>query len=253
MRFGALSAIVLLLLSPTKAQEVVPEIRLNEPVNGIISDDLFTHTYRFQGQTGDALVAVLREAQPFNGFDEPEITIRDPEGTIIATTYQMETDFAIFNRGAYLAVVLPVDGQYTVDVGRNGGMNGKSRGEYRLELRLPKQLQPKIPIRDTVFNDSDFDFFVYHAAQDFDIRYRKFDGDYWPHIRVNVIDTEKNALLAVGHLAGDRLSNGQLGTFSAGRTYFISIGEPAVQVTNMLFFHRVYADYEIELTLPEQP
>ncbi len=253
MKLAAVLVLALSLSLPLAAQESVPEIAYNQVVTGIITDESDTHTYRFQGKNGDAIVATLREAQPFNGFDEPQITIRDPDGAVIATTHESETDFAVFNRGAYLAVVLPTDGQYTVDAGRSGGMSGASRGEYRLELRLPPQLQPNRPIRDSVFNDSDFDFFVYHAASDFDIRYTKRDGDYWPHIRVNIIDVEKNALLAVGHLGGDRLSRGLLGTFAAGRTYFISVGEPAVQVTNMLFFHEVFADYEIELILPEAP
>ncbi|NPV67984.1 MAG: hypothetical protein HPY64_12640 [Anaerolineae bacterium] len=97
-----------------------------DAMQGSLDDDHPADRYNFQGRTNDQVI--IRMQATGRGLD-PFLYLYGPEGEIVG-----QDDDGAGAPDAELAVVLPVDGQYTVVASRFGGTNGASAGGYTLTL-----------------------------------------------------------------------------------------------------------------------
>lgn len=95
-------------------------------IEGVITDDRPVEQYTFQGQAGDQ---VLIQMDALDNALDPFLYLYGPNGEIVG-----QDDDSGEGVNAELAVVLPVEGTYTLIATRFGRENGASTGAYTLSL-----------------------------------------------------------------------------------------------------------------------
>ncbi len=218
-----------------------------ETVQDTITNEASAIHYQFSGQVGDVYVFVMHglDIGAGRGLYQPALMVRNPQNEVIASTLDQFQMFGAYG-GAYLAIALPLDGLYTLVATREGGAAGGTTGAFTLSMLIPIHLQPGVPASGTVQFGRDWDFYYYNGQNNFSVRYAHTGGDYWPEVAVHT--SANGSLTGVGYLLGDRVTQGQMGIFTGGEGYFITVGAlTSIYQTNNLYPEGVSANYWIEV------
>lgn len=235
----SLVAVMLIALAPSFAQDG-GAIEYNSTITGEITNDNFEVNYSFSGAAGDVVLARVEPVEFFGGYADPVLTLTAADGTVLA----YRTGFS----SADVAAILPVDGDYTLTVGRADGASGSSVGEFYLSLWLPDVLTSGASVSASTDSDS----VVYYVVKDlsaFTLAYEKSGGEFAPEISVNAIVTEPNYADEFGYLEtwaalnGKVLKAGSLSVDGDADVYVIKVAEALFDFN----FFLVTADYTLTL------
>lgn len=109
-------------------------IRIDEPFEADVTDDVYAHFYRFDGVQGET---IRIRAETLTGDLDPMVILRNADDRTLPDGLNDDADDT--TRDAALTYTLPYSGQYIVAVTRFAGREGTTTGRYRL---LVEQVTP---------------------------------------------------------------------------------------------------------------
>jgi|GEM_PF-7082669 len=196
-----------------------PSLVLNTPIHDTFAGTPLAYTLNLEST--DPLVVTLHAVDPLGDLQFPTLTLNDAEMAAIATTRDHIVRFGQTTHQATLFIIPPEIGDYQLLVDRLPETD--STGEFILQVHQPQLLDTDQPINAEITSDAGYDFYLVDSTSDFNILYEKLSGDYAPEVRVNRV-SENGELLGIGYLAGDELTQGTLGRYTANSPYIISVG-----------------------------
>jgi hypothetical protein len=212
-----------------------------DTVEGTITNQNFEIEYRFSGKAGDVVIVEMISSDQtlFNKLEAPFIALLDQtRRPIVNTLGAVPVDDAI------LVVELETTSDYFINVGREGGRNGNSEGKFTLELIKAPELSPGDSIRETASTEDTSQYFVVRSDEAFSVDYFKLDGDFNPHVAVNLIDPERGGLRIVGEVYGELVTQARLGAFDMNLTYVITISQYPFEY----YFEPATVEYELNIS-----
>ncbi len=220
-------------------------------VEGIITNEQPTNSYIFTVEANTPIIIELIADDPLHGLSTPILRLKDATGSILVDTESLPPTFGRFG-SAYIATMITVGGAYTVDVSRAGGDEGTVQGRYQLILHLPDRLSTNRAITAELHNTGAYHFYYYISEQNFRLFYEKLGGSFAPE--VGVYQAMGGALVGMGYLSGDLLSQGVLGIFPANELHYLIIGPPtSALMTRQLMDGNAQVTYtlHVEAAQPE--
>jgi hypothetical protein len=239
--------IVLALLVFAVAASAQEALTPNTPVEGEIAEDALEVLYTFSGTKGTPYIIEMRSPDPLSGLSEPALALVGPDGSIVANTDSMFQTLGGYG-AAYIGVVLPADGDYTVTATRTS--TGTSVGPYSITLIEPTVLEPDTTFTGELSSEGSFDFYVYNPKERFYINFWRTDGDFVPELSVNAISEEDGSLMGLGYAYGENSNYHALGFFDPDQTYFVLVGQPEAVLGGGFYFEEETAEYELEIGFP---
>jgi hypothetical protein len=234
----------LLLSFAVHAQEGEDTLTYGDSVTGEITNRNFEVEYSFQGSGGEVVIVELVPDEAFEGLSQPSLLILNAEFDVLSTV-------DAYGSAAVLAYEVPQDGQYFILATRKDGRGGESEGGYTLNLTLVPMLHPGEVIEGRATNEQP-GYYGVKTNTDFDVFYRRGDGDFYPAISINVLEEgflSDDNLESIATLEGESLKRGSLGVglVGAGETLFIvTVNEPLLQFN----FEEKAVSYTLEMTQP---
>lgn len=240
-----LLAAILMLMTASMASAQTA-ITPGAPVEAEITDAATEVLFTFSGTKGTPYIIEMRSLDTIEGFTDNALTLVGPDGAVIT-----DTDATFQTLGgygsAYIAVILPADGEYTVTAKRSEF--GTSVGAFTMTLIEPTVLEPETRITGEITSDREYDFYIYTPKEEFYVNFWRNDGDFAPELSVNAINEEDGELEGLGYAFGTGSNYHALGFFEAGPTYFIVVGQAEASFGE-LYFDEEMAAYELEIRFP---
>ena len=189
-----------------------------EPVEGEITDSIFTVEYSYKGSADEVIRVILDPVDVLSDLRQPSLILLDPSGKELVRYDSYGTTEIFWN--------LPADGTYTIIATRTDDAESDDTGNYTLVVESLETLELNAAV-ERVFNEGDSVYFIYRSEADFDVRYTR-DGSYVLQISVNQINSDivEGTLDAYGVALGKSLTKATFGTFAGGEMYVIGVEEP---------------------------
>jgi hypothetical protein len=175
------------------------------------------------------------------------LALTGPDGAILADNNNMFQTIGGYG-AAYIGVILPSDGEYTVIASRS--TSSENVGPYTITVIEPTVLEAETTVTGDVSSEGGFDFYVYNPKDRFYVSFWRTDGDYVPELSVNAISEEDASLEGLGYAYGEGSSYHALGFYDPGQTYFIAVGQTEAVLGGGFYFEEETAAYEMEIRFP---
>lgn len=203
------------------------QISYGDTIEGELNNDIYAVEYNFEGVLGDVVVVQMRRTDFQSDMDNPAVQLFAPDGTALADSSGIGS--------VTIAAALPEDGVYKLVATREDGAEGSSVGPYVLRLLAPERLTngAKTEAEASPNNPA---YFTVDTALPFVVSYVKDDGEFYPAVNVNIIETEPDAIRGLGtlvpivQLQGEALSRGVFGVEPVSDVYIISIERQQFQI-----------------------
>lgn len=204
---------------PVMAQDNV--LAYGDSAEGEITSREFEVEYTFEGAADDIIVVELVPEDDFDGLDQPSLILLSAENDVLTSV-----DASIGT--ATLVYELPDDGEYVILATRQDGRSGESEGAYTLTLDTVPLIAPGEPVKGDM-NNEETNYFALHMDTSFLVVYEHVEGDFYPEISLNIVESEffsNDNLMAVATMSGDQLSAGALGHDGTSGLVVIRVGAP---------------------------
>jgi hypothetical protein len=195
--------------------------------------------YVFAGRRDDIVIFELKAIDPFGQFDTPILTLLEGYSNKL-----IDTTNAFGFREALLAAELPKDALFTIMISR---LDNETAGDFTLEMIQPTTLTFETPVAAEISSEDRNQYYVAQADSEFNIKYTKDTGNFFPQVAINRINASSGGLKQVAVMAGEELTQATLGSFQANTTYVIVVGEAPLDYSG----EEVTTDYEI-LMVPSE-
>lgn len=236
-----------LMLMTTAAVSAQEPLTVGTPVEGEIAEDATEVLYTFSGTKGTPYVIEMRSLDTLEGFTDNALTLVGPDGAVIT-----DTDATFQTLGgygtAYIAVILPADGDYTITAKRSEF--GTSVGAYTMTLIEPTVMEPQTRYTGEVSSEREYDFYIYNPKERFYVNFWRNDGEFAPEFSVNAINPDDGSLEGLGYAFGEESSYHALGFYDPDQAYFIVVGQTEAVLGGGFYFQEVSASYELEIDFP---
>jgi hypothetical protein len=219
MRTWIILLAVFMLALPVMAQDNV--LAYGDSAEGEITSREFEVEYTFEGAADDIIVVELVPEDDFEGLDQPSLILLNADNDVLTSV-----DASIGT--ATLVYELPDDGEYVILATRQDGRSGESEGAYTLTLDTVALIAPGEAVKGDMSNE-ETNYFALHMDAPFLVVYEHVEGDFYPEITLNIVETEffsNDNLKAVGTLSGDELASGALGHNGTSGLMVIRVGSP---------------------------
>lgn len=215
-----------------------------DEVEGEITNQSFEVEYSFEGSAGDVVLLSLVPEDTFDGLSNPTLILLDSEFEVL------ETVSASFS-SANIIYELDADGTYNVIATREDGRSGDSAGPYTLSLDTATLMSMGEPVEVEVSSEGPVIVVAFKPDGEFDLKYNHVDGDFYPEVSLNKIESGlfgDTNLTTLATLYGPEMQRGTVGLVeSAEGIYIITIAEAAFDFN----FQEVTATVSLEIVSPE--
>ncbi len=221
-----------------------PTLAYGDVVAGEISDSIYENSYTFAGNTGDVIVIEMESLDRsfFNPLWAPVLILRTSEGIILAdTTAAYSVDNTV------LVASLAASDGYTITATREGGAMGESTGQFRLTLNLIPQITLDSPMTGQISSAEGSQYYRIRSEQSFSLHYIHLNGDFYPVVALNRIDSAEGRLDELAAIRGEEITEAIIGRFRLDTLYIITLSEDEFHFNG----DEVLADFEIRLEVSE--
>lgn len=243
MKKATLVTLLLLILSlfVTAVSAQDGTLAYGDVAEGEITSQKFEYEYSFEAKSGDVVILIMAAVDIFGDLDSPLIDLLDSQNNLVGSTANQFS----FNT-ATLAIEIPADGTYLAIATRQDGRSGDSVGAFTFSLLNPPVIAAGTPVTGSVSSENEqVNYYVVKNDSPFSIFYTKTAGDYFPELKISLIDTTNSGLKPVGFLSGEAMTVGAVGNFAADTAYVVTVGSPDAYY--FFAFDPVTADYQVEL------
>lgn len=226
-KFGVLVFLIALGLQAQAQDDVPLRLLYSETVTGEISDETYAHHYTFSGAAGDVVVIemISQDRGFYNPLYAPILILHTSDNQTLA-----DTSAAYSVDDTVLVAELPALDDYRLTATREGGADGQSSGAFTLTLRRIPFLEAAVPMTAAITSGTDSSpaAIQYYAARfdlPFGVRYAHLEGDFFPALALNRLDSAEGGLRPVATIGGSETREAVLGRFQPDTTYIITLAQ----------------------------